>query len=1078
LLKHGGTGSFAGWAVSLSLGAVAALKLSRALSGVKAAMAGEALAGAAGGGMGMLARLGSTARGARTGIALTRDAMATRGAITGIVEGLSLIPPSLGIAAAGMAAVAGAALLWKQHMDGVHDRAQRVAADMQRVKALAAVPGRQADLFGGLANSVEGIERAGIAMRDIRRQIAQTRADLRGATGTRRSALLDQLRSQELDLADATLVWSRANQTSNRAFNAFNASLQAHARNLQAIRDVRERLRQLQRIQQIQDLQTQDRLPAGTSRRQLADEEMRLRTLTQTHGRDISQAIADAQRNIAKLTPAWEASLANLRNRFTSNVRALSRMKILPKVDTGAISDMFRLALRKGRALTIPEMRAVIRAEVSRASLNKARADIRRVVSEGVTIRGAVKLGNLAAQMAPFQRIAGMKIATTLTPPKNAGAVHSKIANVFKKTIHQNIRINTPTPPAESVGAGIAQGIANGIIGNMGAITSAAVAAVGAALGAARAAALMGSPSRLFAEKVGKPLVQGIAVGVLENAHYLERAAAITMDLFQGAIVSNLKEKQKPTAAILTKDLQSQLASYRKFNNALTNLRRRGAPKELLDQLAALGPEAADKIALLARMSGPQLKKYVALWKAANNEVKKSVRATQKDIADAMKQMTDDAVSKIMDTYNQFRDVNQSNFGALFEGPSNLADMTGDNFKQAMDSYNQQIGDFQSQLKDLNQQLVDNQKEAQQRLIDAIQARRDELISTMGGLFGGDWLQGPEVQTKIDWGQKLGFTDLEKDLESQVSKFKRWRDDLVSLAAKVPPDLAKQLEALGPDAVDKLDVLNNATDDQLKQYVTTWQQGQDAINQVAQKTTVDTSDITARTADILKQIDAVTKQMAELKMPHELTSQDIIDDLQGQMDQWDKYQGLLSDLIAKGLPDELIQQLQQMGPKAIPYLEAINNMTAPQLAKYEELWNKSQKSVTDATVKMLNTQLKLWFQYGKNIALNIIAGVSAEQQRLENYFREVITDILKGMALPGPLQAPTNNDDPAPYEVSTGSNVDYGTNPGDTQTRSQGSGLQGMRVQIGPIIAHQDESLQTTLERAAFRLNTTIQSPP
>jgi hypothetical protein len=420
----------------------------------------------------------------------------------------------------------------------------------------------------------------------------------------------------------------------------------------------------------------------------------------------------------------------------------------------------------------------------------------------------------------------------------------------------------------------------------------------------------------------------------------------------------------------------------------------------------------------------------------------------------------DSLKSTLRDMFDSLRETTAGQFGDLFAGVDPAT--YGEGLKEARASYASQINDFQGQIRDLNQQLVDAQKEASQRLIDAIQARKDELQQAFGQLFGGDWLSSATIQTKLDWGKKLGFDDLQKDLQSQVDKFKHWRELLVSLAGKVPPELAKQLEALGPEAVDKLDVLNSGTSEQITQYVATWQDGQNQMQAIANKTTVDTSDITARMADIAKQIADVVSQMAALQYPHELTGEDLINDLQKQMDQWNEYQGLLQSLIDKGLPPALIEQLSQMGPQAIPMLNALNSMTAGKLDEYAKMWQEKEDMITTDTLKHLNQQLDLWFDYGVNIAQNIVKGIKSQGDYLTDYFNALIQNLIEGMQLPPvPQTRDTSKEQPTHIGGSTG------TSGGVSLRQFDNPPSQTYNLTVNQA---KDESLASTLEKATFRL--------
>lgn len=82
-----------------------------------------------------------------------------------------------------------------------------------------------------------------------------------------------------------------------------------------------------------------------------------------------------------------------------------------------------------------------------------------------------------------------------------------------------------------------------------------------------------------------------------------------TWSLFEKAEV----EKTKPET--LMKNLQGQVNIMRNWASNIDKLAKRGIDQGLLDSLRRMGPEAAGQIQALTQMSGPELDKYVALWK-------------------------------------------------------------------------------------------------------------------------------------------------------------------------------------------------------------------------------------------------------------------------------------------------------------------------------------------------------------------------------------------------------------------------------------------------------------------------------
>lgn len=82
----------------------------------------------------------------------------------------------------------------------------------------------------------------------------------------------------------------------------------------------------------------------------------------------------------------------------------------------------------------------------------------------------------------------------------------------------------------QQVGSHIAQGLAQGMLSGLAAVTSAANALVAQAERAARAKAQIHSPARLFRDRVGKYIPQGIAVGIEGNSGYVVDSLAHVQD--------------------------------------------------------------------------------------------------------------------------------------------------------------------------------------------------------------------------------------------------------------------------------------------------------------------------------------------------------------------------------------------------------------------------------------------------------------------------------------------------------------------------------------------------------------------
>ena len=102
-----------------------------------------------------------------------------------------------------------------------------------------------------------------------------------------------------------------------------------------------------------------------------------------------------------------------------------------------------------------------------------------------------------------------------------------------------------PLVGGQGVGLAIVQGIEQGIQQGQGGLDAAAAAAAQQAVTSAKAAIQSHSPSRLAAEQVGRPISEGVAVGITENAH-LPAAAAASMA--RGVVTGLATGSAAPTA--------------------------------------------------------------------------------------------------------------------------------------------------------------------------------------------------------------------------------------------------------------------------------------------------------------------------------------------------------------------------------------------------------------------------------------------------------------------------------------------------------------------------------------------------
>lgn len=149
-------------------------------------------------------------------------------------------------------------------------------------------------------------------------------------------------------------------------------------------------------------------------------------------------------------------------------------------------------------------------------SLNQAASQMQSIMSRMLTI--ARTFGSqLEQQMRQSGQRAGQNLAQGLS--SQLGAVVSAVSNMVNAAVS---RANAGAGPMRQAGAYIGQGLAQGMYSALGAVTAAANALVAQAERAARAKAMIHSPSRLFAKRVGQYIPQGVAMGIDKNADVVD----------------------------------------------------------------------------------------------------------------------------------------------------------------------------------------------------------------------------------------------------------------------------------------------------------------------------------------------------------------------------------------------------------------------------------------------------------------------------------------------------------------------------------------------------------------------------
>ena len=91
----------------------------------------------------------------------------------------------------------------------------------------------------------------------------------------------------------------------------------------------------------------------------------------------------------------------------------------------------------------------------------------------------------------------------------------------------------------------------------------------------------------------------------------------------------------------------------------------------------------------------------------------------------------------------------------------------------------------------------------------------------------------------------------------------------------------------------------------------------------------------------------------EVKQKDDVSGDTLINNLKGQVAEFDEWQAMLKSLAAKGVSGELLEELQEMGPSSIANVRALNGMTSTQLTQYVNLWSTKHRQAKDQATSEL-----------------------------------------------------------------------------------------------------------------------------
>jgi len=128
----------------------------------------------------------------------------------------------------------------------------------------------------------------------------------------------------------------------------------------------------------------------------------------------------------------------------------------------------------------------------------------------------------------------------------------------------------------------------------------------------------------------------------------------------------------------------------------------------------------------------------------------------------------------------------------------------------------------------------------------------------------------------------------------------------------------------------------------------------------------------------------------QIPVPFELLQQD----MDQQLMYFKRWRGGLDKLMKRGVPLEMIQQIQQLGPSAIPMIEGLLGASPKQFKNYVKDFKSAQKLLDTAAKKDMDRQLADWQKHGEDIAFQLVMGLASSpaQAKLKAGYKTWVMD--------------------------------------------------------------------------------------
>lgn len=459
-------------------------------------------------------------------------------------------------------------------------------------------------------------------------------------------------------------------------------------------------------------------------------------------------------------------------------------------------------------------------------------------------------------------------------------------------------------------GQDAAQGFVNGIKSKLGSVSSAGASLGNTAVQSARKALDSHSPSKKF-KKIGKDTVKGLAIGVTENSGIVDNAISGIVDSAKSKAeeltdvdIDKWIGKASGVVKAEAQSFQNVAQEAKKSSKSVSTAAKKSskAQKTAVKSAYETFEEYMEEERFYNRLSTEeqlnQYKKVLDTYKLSAEERKKAKR----EVYTLENQLQDETYQASIDWIEEEKYYNrlslEEELAAWEKVQSKYLEGTEERKKADREVYRLH-NELASASYENSMNWIEQEKYYNRMTLS------DELAAYLR--MQSRYAKGTEERKKLDrevYRLQKEIADAQKQYYSDVQQIQA---EASQKRLDLEQQYADKVKAINDQLARDIQAANDEYENAVKSRENTLYRSYGLFDKAADRKDISGSELMAN--------------------------------LEGQVKEFGAWQDTLDSLSARGLDDELIAELEEMGPSAISEIKALNSMTDSELKKYAALWS-------------------------------------------------------------------------------------------------------------------------------------------